>query len=145
MLYQQLVLVVYAGYYIVLYYIHQGTGDIYGVLQCPQLHPPGYWWVYILCSSSFFPTSPRILKVYTVFFVVLCYISQGTCGIYDVQHCSMLHTTGYWWYILWCITSLYATSPSVLLVYTVNFTVLCYTPQGTGGIYGVQHRSMLHP
>ena len=74
----------------------------------------------------------------------------------------MLHLPGYWWYIwcittfyitppppgycrcIWCTTSFYATSPRVLVVYMMYYIVLCYIPRGTGGVYGVLHRSMLH-
>ena len=44
-----------------------------------------------------------------------------------------------------CTTTFYVTSPWVLVVYMVYFNVLYYIPQGTGGVYGVLHLSMLHP
>ena len=95
-------------YYIVLCYISHDTGGIYDVLHRSVLHPPGYWW-YKWCTASFYVTYPRILVVYTVYYIVLCYILQDTGDVYGVLHRSM------------------------------------YIPQITGGIYGVLNRSMLHP
>ena len=126
-------------YYIVLCYIPQCTGRIYDVLHRSMLHPPWYW-SYIWCTTSFYVTSPRILVVYMVYYIVLCYIPHGTGRVYGVLHRSMLHPPGYWSYI-WCTTSFYATSPMVLVVYMVYYIVLCYTPQDNGGVYDVIDRS----
>ena len=127
-------------YYIVLCYIPQGTVGVYGVLHRSMLHPPGYWRC-IWCSTLFYVTSPRVLVMY---YIVLCYIPKGTGGIYGVLHRSMLHPSGYWWYI-WCITTFYVTSLRVLVEYYVYYNILCYISQGTGDVYGVLHRTMLHP
>ena len=155
-------------YYIVLCYFPQDTGGVYGVLHRSMLHLPGYWWYirctiyrtmlhprgywwYIRCTISFYVTSPRILVVYKVYYIVLCYIPKGTGDIYFVQHRCMLLSLGYWWCI-WCITSFYVTSPRVLVVYKVYyisyyvtsprilavykvyFIVLYYIPEDTCGI-----------
>ena len=61
----------------------KGTGSIYGVLYRPILHsPPEYWWC-IRCNTSisFYVTSTRILGVYKVFYIVLCYIPEDTGGM----------------------------------------------------------------
>ena len=130
-------------YYIVLCYIPKGTGGIYGVLHRSMLHPSGYWW-YICCITTFYVTSPNVLVVYYMYYNILCYIPQGTAGIYGVLHRSILHTSGYWWY-MWCITTFFVASPRVLVVYNVYYNILYYISQGTGGIYGVLQRFMLHP
>ena len=89
-------------------------------------------------------TSPWILVVYMMYYIVLCYIPQDTGCVYDVLHRSMLHPPWYWWYI-WCTTSFYATFPMILVVYMVYYIVLCYIPQYTGAIHGEVYLSMLHP
>ena len=134
-------------YYIVICNIPQGTGGIYCVLHCSMLHPPGYWW-YILCTTSSHVTSPREMVVYTVYFIVLCYIPEdtsgtsprilvvytlyynflcyithGNSGVYGVIFRSMLHSRGYWWY-KWCTLSFYFTSPRVLVVYITMYYIV---------------------
>ena len=138
----------------------QGTGGVYDVLHRFMLHPLGYWW-YTWCSISLYATSPRvlvvfmmysvvlcytprILVVYMMYYIVLCYTPQDTEGVYDVLHRSMLHPLWYWW-STWCTTSFNVTSPIVLVVYMVYYIVLCYIPQDTGGVYDVLHLFMLHP
>ena len=155
-----MVLVVYMMYYIVLCYIPHDTGGIYGVLHRSMLHPPiywcytwwsisfyvtppGYWWC-IWCTTSFCVISPRLLVVYMMYFIVLCYIPQDTGGVYDVLHRFMLHPTWFWWFT-WCSIYFYVTTPRVLVVYMMYLIVLCYIPQDTGGVYDVLHCSMLHP
>ena len=88
-------------------------------------------------------TSPRVLVVYVVYYTVLCYIPQGTGGVYGVLHRSMLHLPGNWWY-KWSTTSVYVTSPMKMLVYMVYFIVIYYILQDTGDISRVIHHSMLH-
>ena len=138
-----MILVVYMVYFIVLCYIPHGIGSIYGVLHRSKLHPSGYWWC-IRCTTSFNDKSSRILVVYMVQYIFSCYIPQSTGGVYDVLDRSMLHPPGYWWCIL-CTTSFYVTSPRILVIYMVNYIFLCYIPEGTGGVYDVLHRFMLHP
>ena len=130
-------------YYIVLCYIPEDTGGIHSELYISMLHPPGYWWC-ILCTTSFYVTSPRILVVNMVNYIFLCYIPQDTGGVYDVLHRFMLHPPGYWWYT-WCSISFYVTSPRVLVVYMMYLIVLRYIPKDTSGVYDVLHCSMLHP
>ena len=132
------ILVVYMVYLIILCYIPRGIDGVYGVLYRSILHPQGYWWC-IWYITSFYVTSSRILVVYMVYFIVICYYPQGTGGVYGILHRSMLHTLGYLWYIictttlygvhppgywrwLWCTTSFYVTSPRILVVY--NYGVL---------------------
>ena len=119
-----MVLVVYMMYYIVLCYIPQDIGGIHSVVYIFMLHHPGYWWC-IWCIRSFYVASPRILVVYMMYCIVLCYIPYGTGGIYGVLHRSMLHSPWYWWYI-WCTTSFYATSPRILIVYIVKYILIAY-------------------
>ena len=130
-------------YYIILCYIAQGNRYAYGILYRPMSHLQGYWWT-IRCTTMFFVTSPRILVVYKVYYYVLCCILEDIGCIDVVLHRPMLHPPGYWWYI-WCTTSFYFTSPRVLVVTPVYYIVLCYIPQGTGSIYGVLYRPILHP
>ena len=80
-----------------------------------MLHPPGYWWC-IWCTTSFYVTSLRVLMVYIVYYIVLCYILQGTGGVYGVLHRSMLHPPGYCWCI-WRTTSFHVISPRELFIY----------------------------
>ena len=70
----------YKVYYIVLCYIPEDTGGIKGVPYLSMLHPRGYWW-YIMCTISFFVTSPRILVVFKVYYIVPCYIPEDTGDI----------------------------------------------------------------
>ena len=86
------VLAVYVVYYNILCYISHGTSGVYGVLHRFMLHSQGYWW-YIWCTTSFNVISPRVLVVYMVYYIVLCYIPQDTAtgGIYGVLKRSMLH------------------------------------------------------
>ena len=97
-------------YYIVLFYISQGTGGVYGVLQSYMLHPQGTGGVYVVlhrsmlhpsvylwcirCAIFFYVTSPRVLLVNMVYYIVLCYVHQDTGGIYGVIQRSMLHPSG---------------------------------------------------
>ena len=108
-----------------------------------MLHALGCWW-YKWCTTSFFFISPKVLVVYTVYFIVQCYIPQDTGGIIGVLNLSILHLPAYWRCIR-CITTLYVTSSRVLVVYMVYYIILRYNPLSIGGVYGVLHKSMLHP
>ena len=97
-------------YYLYAPLVFSDTGGINGVLHRSILHLTGYWWS-IRCTTTFYVTSPRILVVHMMYYNVLCYIPQGTGGVYGVLNRSMLHPPEYWWYITCCTTLFYVHPP----------------------------------
>ena len=48
-------------------------------------------------------TFPTILVVYKVYYIVLCYITESTGCIDVVLHRSMLHPPGYWYMVYYIL------------------------------------------